>query len=82
MAPRTKTTKVKQSTGSSRLDITLSSAARASPGHVHKPTHQQIRDRAYEIHTARKGEYGNATVDWLQAERDLKTGAAHASTDH
>ena len=42
-------------------------------GVVHRPTHQQIERRAYEIWLRRGKGDGNAAVDWLQAERELLT---------
>jgi len=37
------------------------------------PTVEQIQARAYEIYVARKGAPGNPQVDWLQAERELRS---------
>jgi hypothetical protein len=42
-------------------------------------TPEQIRVRAFEIYTARKGAPGNAAADWLQAERELQAGALPAA---
>ena len=36
------------------------------------PTHEEIRQRAYEVHSERGGEHGQDVEDWLQAERELK----------
>ncbi len=36
-----------------------------------RPTPEEIRLRAYQIFTARKGTPGDPTADWLQAEREL-----------
>ena len=36
-----------------------------------RPSIDRIRTRAYEISQARNGGPGNATSDWLQAEREL-----------
>ena len=46
-------------------------AERASPA---SPTTEQIAVRAYEIFLARGGEHGRAEEDWLQAERELRSG--------
>lgn len=37
---------------------------------------EQIRRRAYEIYLARGRTPGDPVADWLQAERELRTGAA------
>ena len=44
------------------------------PKHQHA-TSDRIRERAYEIFRDRKGGPGNATSDWLQAERELNAAA-------
>ncbi len=36
------------------------------------PTQEQIRRRAYEIYLRRNGGPGDASVDWLQAECELR----------
>ena len=33
---------------------------------------QRIRERAYEIYLARRGQDGHEVSDWLAAERELK----------
>jgi hypothetical protein len=33
---------------------------------------QQIRERAYEIYLARRGQQGDEVSDWLAAERELR----------
>lgn len=38
----------------------------------HEPTHREVRDRAYYIYLARGSTNGDPTVDWLQAERELR----------
>jgi hypothetical protein len=38
----------------------------------HKPSHEEIRLRAYEIYLERGGLPGNELDDWLQAERELE----------
>jgi hypothetical protein len=48
-----------------------------SPPSSRKPTAtpidaEAIRNRAYEIYLARRGEPGNAVLDWLQAETELQ----------
>lgn len=37
-----------------------------------EPTEDDIRRRAYEIYLDRNGAPGNAEVDWLQAEMELR----------
>ena len=37
-----------------------------------EPTRGEIERRAYEIYLARNGAPGNADVDWLQAETELR----------
>lgn len=39
---------------------------------VVEPTHEAIRKRAYEIYLNRKGTPGDPTLDWLQAEQEIK----------
>jgi hypothetical protein len=36
------------------------------------PTEDEIRQRAHEIYVSRNGAPGNAEVDWLQAEVELR----------
>jgi hypothetical protein len=38
-----------------------------------QPTHEQIRQRAYEIYVSRGGGPGDERQDWLQAERELRS---------
>ena len=53
---------------------------RESPIHSHpenpsvndKPSHEEIRLRAYEIYLERGGLPGKEPDDWLQAERELE----------
>jgi len=45
-----------------------------SDGLHREPTHEQIRDRAYQIFLRRGGRPGAALEDWLQAERELRGG--------
>lgn len=40
------------------------------------PTHEQIALRAYEIYLRRGNRGGDATSDWLEAERELLIAAA------
>jgi hypothetical protein len=42
----------------------------------------RIRQRAYEIHQARGGAPGHELDDWLQAERETKSGKDGASGAH
>ncbi len=44
------------------------------------PTEDEIRQRAYEIYLGRNGAPGNAEVDWLQAEVELRARKARAHT--
>lgn len=37
-----------------------------------EPTEDDIRRRAYEIYLSRDGAPGNAELDWLQAETELR----------
>ena len=37
----------------------------------HTPSHEEIRQRAYEIYLERGGLPGDELDDWLQAEREL-----------
>lgn len=41
-------------------------------GDSKQPTLQAIREKAYEIYKSRKGQPGNAEVDWCEAERALR----------
>lgn len=41
-----------------------------------KPSEHEIRRRAYEIYLSRNGAPGSATLDWLQAECELRAGRA------
>lgn len=36
------------------------------------PTEEEIRHRAHEIYMSRNGAPGNAALDWLQAEIELR----------
>lgn len=38
---------------------------------IHRPTEEQIRARAYQIHLERGREPGHEQDDWLQAEYEL-----------
>lgn len=42
------------------------------------PTEDEIRQRAHEIYLSRGGAPGNAEVDWLQAEIELRARKAKA----
>ena len=46
-----------------------------NPSANDKPSHEEIRLRAYEIYLQRGGLPGNELDDWLQAERELERGA-------
>ncbi len=39
-----------------------------------QPMPEQIRHRAYEIYSSRNGAPGDEVQDWLQAERELRSG--------
>lgn len=43
----------------------------ANPAKPHTIPDDDIRRRAYEIYLRRRGGTGDATQDWLQAEREL-----------
>jgi DUF2934 family protein len=43
------------------------------------PSHEEIESRAYEIFSARGGELGDPTQDWLEAERQLREEARHGA---
>lgn len=42
------------------------------------PTESEIRQRAYEIYLSRGPDVGNAELDWLQAETELRARKATA----
>jgi Protein of unknown function (DUF2934) len=44
----------------------------------HKPSHEEIRRRAYEIYLERDGLPGDELDDWLRAERELQKVALFA----
>ena len=44
----------------------------------HTPTHEEIRQRAYEIYLERGGRPGDELDDWLRAERELERVALFA----
>jgi hypothetical protein len=41
---------------------------------VKQPTHEQIAERAHQLYLKRGFGPGDATSDWLEAERQLKAG--------
>jgi hypothetical protein len=45
------------------------------------PTEDEIRKRAHEIYLSRGGAPGNAEIDWLQAEVELRARRAEARPD-
>lgn len=45
------------------------------------PTEHEIRQRAHEIYLSRNGAPGNAELDWLQAETELRACGARARRD-
>jgi len=54
-----------------------SSESVSSHGASVQPTEDAIRQRAYEIFLSRAPGSGSAMDDWLQAERELRSQAAH-----
>ncbi len=44
------------------------------------PPHDEIERRAYKIFSARGGELGDPTQDWLEAERQLREEARRGVT--
>lgn len=59
----------------SDASVTMMNEKNVTPGperHVGKPTHDEIRQRAYAIYLARKGAPGDSVADWIQAERELR----------
>ena len=44
---------------------------------VQRPSREEIRRRAFEIHIERGGIHGCDLDDWLQAERELENSAHH-----
>lgn len=53
-------------------------AAEASEWSDCGPTEDEIRRRAHEIYLNRGGVPGNAEIDWLQAESELRASRAAA----
>jgi len=51
---------------------TAAPAARKSKKAAYQPTNEEIALRAYHIYLERGSAPGDATQDWLQAERELK----------
>jgi len=49
-----------------------------------KPSMDQLRLKAYEVYLARTkaGRPGDPTTDWLEAERQLKSGPTHSGRHH
>jgi len=43
------------------------------------PTEDEVRRRAHEIYLSRNGAPGNAELDWLQAETELRARKAAAA---
>ncbi len=48
---------------------------------VRGPTEDEIRRRAHEIYLSRGGAPGNAEIDWLQAEVELRARHAQGRPD-
>lgn len=63
--------------GGSHLVRELQSAEVEEPD-KNVPTDAEIQQRAHEIHLGRNGVPGNAVLDWLQAEMELRSRKAHA----
>ncbi|MFO0838725.1 MAG: glycosyltransferase [Phycisphaerae bacterium] len=53
-------------------DITTSPKVTSEASGEYQPTPEEIRLRAYQIFSARKGATGDPTADWLQAEQELR----------
>ena len=47
-------------------------AANSGSESSHRPEHDAIARRAYEIYQERGGEHGAHVDDWLQAEREIR----------
>ena len=78
MSTKSQTGISKQSIGSSRLS-TATPLISASAEHASGPSQQQIRERAYQIHDAQTGQHRDATLNWLQAERELNAEGGNAN---
>jgi hypothetical protein len=76
MVITTPSTTKNQNLGSSRLSAPTTDVSGSA---AHSPTQQQIRERAYQIHDSDKGEWRSATVNWLQAERELIAEHGHTN---
>ena len=51
---------------------TKSARQRKETSASHRPTHDQIKRRAYQIYLERGARPGNELDDWLRAERELE----------
>ena len=51
---------------------TKSAQRRKEASASHRPTHDQIKSRAYQIYLERGARPGNELDDWLRAERELE----------
>ena len=51
---------------------TVKSMATKDVASALQPSHDAIRDRAYQIFLSRNGAPGNSMTDWLQAETELR----------
>jgi hypothetical protein len=60
-----KTARVKSDESPTALEVEVSAPQRG------RPTEEEIAVRAYHIYLERDGAEGNATDDWLRAEREL-----------
>lgn len=67
---------MKSSNVVANAESTLKSAAQSNVTAVetpkNRPTREEIRQRAFEIHIERGGIHGCDLDDWLQAERELE----------
>jgi hypothetical protein len=60
-----------QTTGTKKQSVAAEEPIKQAP--AHKPTEEEIRQRAYEIYLARGGAPGHEVEDWFQAERELRS---------
>jgi hypothetical protein len=66
-----KSRKVVANAGSTPKSVAPSNIAEEEPP-KNRPTREEIRQRAYEIHIERGGIHGCDLDDWLLAERELE----------
>lgn len=66
---------VRTTTGTSKTGAPTTAAEKNPAAEVsteYRPPEEEVRKRAYAIYLSRKGSPGDATADWLQAERELR----------